>query len=135
MNIDTLPAKIDGDTRIEMAALEDNTLLGTARIEKALSRPTLVDLYVDHERREEGIAQQLVEKGMEWARSTGKTLYLYVDPENRKARELYEKLGWSYFRLEGEKEINVERWVDGKTDGDGCVWMRWRPTEQPTSTR
>lgn len=132
MNIDTLPAKVDGYTRIEIVALEDNTLLGTARIEDPLSRPTLVDLYVDHERREEGIAQQLVKKGMEWARTTGKTLYLYVNRENRKARGLYEKLGWSYFRLEDEKEINVEQRGDGKTGRNGRVWMRWTPTEKLT---
>jgi GNAT superfamily N-acetyltransferase len=129
MTIDTLPASIDGDARIEIAALEDNSLLGTARIENALDRPTLVDLYVDQERREEGIAQRLVEKGMEWARCTGQIIYLYVDPENEKARTLYEKLGWSYFRWEGSSEVNVDRCREGAVDGNGCVWMRWQPSK------
>lgn len=55
----------------------------------------LNDLYVDEKYREKGVATALLERSLEFGKSTG-ALYVSLETgmENTKAQKLYEKLGW-----------------------------------------
>lgn len=92
MDIDTLGANVDGELRVEIAVWDDG-LIGSARIETITDQPTLVDLYVHHARRREGIARAIVQEAMEWSTSSSRVIYLFVEPDNQPARRLYEGLG------------------------------------------
>lgn len=104
--IGSLGTNVDGDVRVEFAAWDDGELVGTARIENVISeRPRLVDLYVHHTCRREGIGEALMVAAMEWAHEQKTSLYLYVDPDNTEAISLYEKLKWERLGQDDEGDL------------------------------
>lgn len=112
MEIDTLEADVDGEVQVEIAVWDDG-LIGSARIENLTDYPTLVDVYVHHACRRQGVAQKIVQEAMTWSASNARAIYLFVEPSNQPARRLYEGLGWSYVK---------------RPESD-YIWMRWSGPE------
>lgn len=96
-----LLGRLVNDDSVILAAIDNDQALGFTQLYPSFSsvsmRPILIlnDLFVAKEARGQGIATQLMNAAVEYAKDTGAArLALSTGVENTTAQRLYERLGW-----------------------------------------
>ncbi len=92
--------EVEDGTRLLLAALRGDEVVGTVQVVFATPpnqphRADVAKLLVRHDARRLGIAQKLMERAEEEARSEGKTLLVLDTVTGDAAERLYTRLGWT----------------------------------------
>jgi GNAT superfamily N-acetyltransferase len=93
-------AEVEQGRRVLLAAYADSRLVGTVQVILALPpnqphRGEIAKLLVHRSARGRGVAQRLMERAEEEARSEGKTLLVLDTVTGSTAERLYERMGWN----------------------------------------
>jgi len=90
------------------SAYENNLLVGSLRVKHIDNSYVIRDVFVIVEKRGLGYGKLLVKKILDFLKNKKLPIYLYVDPENMVALELYKKLG---FKLIKKNDVFGDKYI------------------------